>query len=948
MVLSSCATDDMQHKGQTVADGSSIEFTATTTTAVNETRGVEQAPLKVSGYSKELWLIPSVQDAAKDVTRGTQLTSTSVLEDFGVSAYLHGSTEDITEKRPDFFYNKHAVRDANTGKYSFDQIYYWPASNERLSFMAYAPYESALAVLADADKSQPDPGAQKINFTVASTVTDQVDLMTATTMLQSPSTTGTPSVALEFQHQLAGIRFVVGQQFPTQGYIQKITLKNVYASGIYTLSDGATPGSWVYGSRYDYVAGTADQELTGEVGQAITTATQTFLMLPCTFASNDAAEVEIDYWDGYAKHTVTASLTGVTWEAGKTYTYELSSENLTKLKVESIAFAPTVSDAPHSDWQTGDKVGLYVVQGKDAQGNPDGITLRYKNIPVTCTVSTIGSEKVVTWEVDHTTSQGNVYKLPGDSYYFYYPYKEGTPDGYPNECNQVNATAPTFFSSVIGSHTVFVDQSGVGAAEGNFEKSDLQIAKAIVPEDDNSQLPASTIKCSLVRQVGLAVIEFPKVSILVDSVMLNNVQVANSPREDVQASANFVNNIPRQSGEKYYYFVKPSTSNTIFNSEIGLDDSWTHSIDVSLSAGETGYYKAYSKRYTWTYLNSVKWNYDYQGAGTTFTTPWSGTYKFECWGASGGRWSSNNTTGFGGYVSGNITLNSATELYVYVEQEGASNKSYRYNPTVSFNGGGKGVRDSYTEVTYTSACGGGATDIRTKEGLTDSQKNSWAAAWNNTYGLRGRIMVAAGGGGDGYAFSGSGGGINGLNSSNTTGSSGALKGCTGASQVAGGTSSNGRVSGSIAYSPGNNGSFGVGGDCVTGNNINPGGGGGGGYWGGAAGGNGSTGMGGAGGSGGSSYVSGHPGCIAIDSASGTSPKGGTSTTSNLTAARATHYSGLFFSNTKIIDGSGYNCISTNTTSVTRTAEQMPNPQGGSYELGRGHLGNGYVTITLTR
>lgn len=917
MVLSSCATDDMQHKGQTVADGSSIEFTATTTTAVNETRGVEQAPLKVSGYSKELWLIPSVQDAAKDVTRGTQLTSTSVLEDFGVSAYLHGSTEDITEKRPDFFYNKHAVRDANTGKYSFDQIYYWPASNERLSFMAYAPYESALAVLADADKSQPDPGAQKINFTVASTVTDQVDLMTATTMLQSPSTTGTPSVALEFQHQLAGIRFVVGQQFPTQGYIQKITLKNVYAGGTYTLTDGATLGSWSYGARADYVALTADQKLTGEVGQTITTDAQTFLMLPCTFASNDEAAVEIDYWDGYAKHTVTASLTGVTWEAGKTYTYELSSENLTKLKVESIAFAPTVSDAPHSDWQTGDKVGLYVVQGKDAQGNPDGITLRYKNIPVTCTVSTIGSEKVVTWEVDHTTSQGNVYKLPGDSYYFYYPYKEGTPDGYPNECNQVNASATKFFSSVINSHTVEANQSGYGEAEGNFEKSDLQVARAIVPEDEDSQLPASTIKGSLARQVGLAVIEFPKVSILIDSVMLNNEKVADKPRQDVQASPKFVTNIPRQSGEKYYFFVKPSSTNTVFNSEIGEDDSWLSSVDVSLAAGETGNYKAYSKRAAWKYLNSIIWNYDYLGNNSrTFTTPLAGTYTIQCWGASGG--SRTN----GGYTIGDIELPSAKSLFLYIGKEGDPFRGdIHYNPTSSFNGGGAGANSSYYDSgyafssAYCAGSGGGATDVRTYDS---------GAAWDDFTGLLSRIMVAAGGGGQAYGPStaGGGGGINGLASHYSGGSQGTLRGAEGATQYGGGATTTGFYSGSGTWTAGSSGTFGKGAKGVV--QIHAGGGGGGGYFGGASGAGGGGSVGGVSGAGGSSFISGMSGCQAYEA---------NSTSSNMiqrTGANVSiHHSGLKFSNASTING----------------ASDMTSPAGVTET---GHAGNGYVRVTYSR
>ena len=820
LAFASCANDDLQQNGVTVVGDGRIEFTATTTNTVNETRGGLE-PLAVTGYKKQLWLIPTVEDVAKDATRGTQFTSQSILDNFGVSAYLHGRTEDITEKRPDFFYNKEAVRDATTGKYGFDQIFYWPSGNEYLSFMAYAPYGSNLATLADVNASEPAKGAQKISFTVAANVTDQIDLMTATAMQQYPSTTGTPNVNLQFEHQLAGIRFVVGQQFPTQGYIQKITLKNVYASGIYTLSDGATPGSWTYGSRYDYVAGTADQELTGEVGQSITTDAQTFLMLPCSFPDNDEAEVEIDYWDGYEVHTVSASLENVTWEAGKTYTYELSSQNLTKLRVQSIAFAPTIEEAPHSKWQTGDKVGLYVVQGKDAQGDPDGHTLRYTNIPIICTVSTVGSEEVVTWTVDHTTAQGNVYKIPGDSYYFYYPYKEGTPSGYPNECNELDASATTFFSSVINAHTVHDDQSDVGSAIGHYEDSDLQVGRAIVPEDANSQLPASTIKGSLARQVGLAVIEMPAVSILTDSVFLNNVFQEGMPRTDVKAAVSFVTNIPRQSGEKFYYFVKPSTSSTVFNSETGLEDSWRSSVDVSLSAGETGYYNAYSRRSEWTYIRSIRWDYNYTGAVKTFTCPWDGVYTIECWGAQGAGY--NNTGadyGRGGYVKGNLSLIKDAELYVRAGGSGAHN---------GWNGGGgnKGY-------------GGGATDLRTGTALTT------------------RFIVAAGGGGGSHGgYGGAAGGINGyvgtkINST-YTGSSGMAGGGT---QTSGGAA--GYFNYNSSYGP-TSGSFGQGGR----GNSDYGGGGGGGWYGG--GGAGVSPLCWAAGGGGSSYISGYSGCPTVHS-----------------------------------------------------------------------------------
>ena len=619
VLLTGCAADEWQQSRQ---DSSGlIEFTASSSPSIDVTRGNDHS-LKLSGYTTDLWLLPTVTPTSElDATRGTQFGSKSVLSSFGVSAYQYNNSEGISDKRPEFFYNKEAVRNSITGKYNIAQEYYWPSSDECLTFMAYAPYGSTYVKLSDVDDSERAVGPQKLDFTIASDVTEQIDLMTATAAGLTLNSSAKPSVSMQFQHQLSGIRFVAGSQFPHQGYVQTITLKNVYASGTYTLGDGSSPGSWSYGNRDNYVAGTADQLLTGKVGQAITATDQTFLMLPCSFADDDDASIEINFWDGYATHSVEASLAGVTWEAGKTYTYELSSHDLTKLKIESIAFASTVSGAPRTNWQTGDKVGLYVVRGYDESGKADGRKLRYANIPVTCTVSTVGGQKVPTWSIDHTTSQGNVYQYAGDSYYFYYPYKEGTPEGYPNECNELDATAPTFFSSVINAHTVEADQSGIGSAVGNYEKSDLQVAKAVVPEALNSELPAATIKATMERQVGLAVIELPAVSILTDSIMLNNVKQANQPRTNVKASASFSGNIPRQSGELYYFFVKPSSSATVFNSETGLTDSWRSSVDVSLGAGETGYYKAYSKRSEWTYINSVIWKYSYTGAYQTFSTP---------------------------------------------------------------------------------------------------------------------------------------------------------------------------------------------------------------------------------------------------------------------------------------------------------------------------------------
>ena len=119
-----------------------------------------------------------------------------------------------------------------------------------------------------------------------------------------------------------------------------------------------------------------------------------------------------------------------------------------------------------------------------------------------------------------------------------------------------------------------------------------------------------------------------------------------------------------------------------------------------------------------------------------------GIYLIECFGASGTNL--NNGLSLGGYTSGIIKFSRQTTLYLYIGEQG------KYNGPSSFNGGGKGNRYSFS--------GGGATDIRIIGGNFD-----------NDEGLRSRIMVASGGGGQSIyntqyyngQLTGNGGGFNG-------------------------------------------------------------------------------------------------------------------------------------------------------------------------------------------
>ena len=314
--------------------------------------------------------------------------------------------------------------------------------------------------------------------------------------------------------------------------------------------------------------------------------------------------------------------------------------------------------------------------------------------------------------------------------------------------------------------------------------------------------------------------------------------------------------------------------------------------------------------------------YLYTNKPEEYTAPKTGKYKVELWGASVKYVNNSNvaTYQYGSYTSGKINLEENDKLYFYVGEMGM-----RTNTSATYNGGGSSSKGSYGSSGsqyYQNYPGGGATDVRLTSG-----------AWNNSTSLASRIMVAAGAGTDS-----NGGGLTSettkLDNSNCNTAT-----CTyfayGATQEKAGYGSQGSTAGS----------FGIGGNGeVTSSNYGSTGGGGGYYGGGgsysrswqpaeakcsarAS-------------SGGSSYISGHTGCVAINSSTDITPKTGctTGTTDNNCSI---HYSTKKFINTVIIDGNSYSW-------TTKKEEQMqiPNPKGGSFDLQKGYPSSGYAKITF--
>jgi hypothetical protein len=300
--------------------------------------------------------------------------------------------------------------------------------------------------------------------------------------------------------------------------------------------------------------------------------------------------------------------------------------------------------------------------------------------------------------------------------------------------------------------------------------------------------------------------------------------------------------------------------------------------------------------------------------GYKVSIPKTGLYKIELWGANGSTDPSYSTHSRGGYTKGTINFLLNENVYIFIGKQGNNER------TTKFNGGGYGGTGAKA-----GHSGGGATDVRLVDG-----------AWNDFNSLKSRIMVAGAGGGTGtgvYNDGGQGsygGGLIGFSGGYYPGHGDLSQYGVGGNQTSGGVAGNNIYSGTGINFPG---SFGIGGKSESISSDYGSGGGGGGYYGGGSGGGVQSGGSGNGSGGGSSFISGHNGCNAISENSTSS--------SIIHTGSANHYSGKVFTNTVMIDGTGYSW-----TNVKGGQIQMPKPEGGFYDLGLGHTGNGYAKVDL--
>lgn len=287
-------------------------------------REIDRAVLRTS-ESNDTLCLRAIESDGIDLspsvsTRGSSIGDVSALTSFGCFAY----TEQSGYK---FYINNEEYSKGSDGKFTSENIYYWPGVQQNLSldFYCYAPYNcNGLTVPSIASES----GTRFLEYAVPTDVSKQQDLMLAEgvngTELKACPGDCNQVLNLSFKHLLSAVRIVTGSNMQA-GTVKSVSFKNLYGSANIDMDN---PTAWQDYSLYEssYTVSPNVTVTSGQPDQVIVGGDNTLLMLPQTMKPVDGLEptiLTIVFNDGTKDRTLETELTGE-WLMGKTYTYRLS------------------------------------------------------------------------------------------------------------------------------------------------------------------------------------------------------------------------------------------------------------------------------------------------------------------------------------------------------------------------------------------------------------------------------------------------------------------------------------------------------------------------------------------------------------------------------------------------------------------------------------------------
>lgn len=211
----------------------------------------------------------------------------------------------------------------------------WP-SNGNVRFFAFAPTLDKYKELVGNDGSltlseASYKGSPTLTYTVPKDVTKQVDLMTAQANASGPTT---PEVKLTFGHALTAVQIKCGKDM-LAGKITKVSISGVYGSGTHVIgSDKWTPSGdpsagYTISEEIDLPSKKdSEDKYHAAKDTPIADDDLTFMLIPQTLRAE--AKITITFTDNATgtERTLSGSIAGQKWEAGKIVTYTLSQSSI--------------------------------------------------------------------------------------------------------------------------------------------------------------------------------------------------------------------------------------------------------------------------------------------------------------------------------------------------------------------------------------------------------------------------------------------------------------------------------------------------------------------------------------------------------------------------------------------------------------------------------------------
>lgn len=333
LALASCSEDELINRKGAASNAISFGIASPTHSAdslPSRSPQVEEPPLLLLGEGKRdtLYLHTSITDNIatppdqEPATRGIPVDETNFKEvygSFGITAYAGGA-----------LFMDEKISHESGGVWSPDETRYWPADKDlTLDFYAQAPYGNPHVANVKAGE-----GKISFSYTVPAGTgnTDaevQPDILFAYAACSKAESKG-GTVSLEFGHALAGVKFVASNV--TGSTIKAITLKGLQGKGTCTYDAGTGTFDWqTSGDERDF-SQTFDVALSGQQTgkQPITDKRPetTFMMIPQTLEGVTVEVTLVETASGES-FTLTGSLAQTRpWEAGKIYTYAISTESI--------------------------------------------------------------------------------------------------------------------------------------------------------------------------------------------------------------------------------------------------------------------------------------------------------------------------------------------------------------------------------------------------------------------------------------------------------------------------------------------------------------------------------------------------------------------------------------------------------------------------------------------